>query len=390
MWKRRLYYFLVLLGTTTFFICFNGYLSLYLFVLSLLLPVVSLVLSLPAMLGVRAFLSVGKEPASIPGARKGESIPLQLEVWNATPFSSGRVQARLSVKNTFTGQREQERFLFSAGPRRQIFQHQLTSQTCGQVVCRLERLRVCDYLGLFTLPVGRPQELTMYFWPTVYNLELEFLENTSPDSEGERYSQKKPGDDPTELFALREYREGDRLSRIHWKLSQKMGRTLVKELGLPLSDQLLFLLDLNGDGLEADLLLDAFASLSNFLAEQEHAHRVLYWSAKAGQFQRREVAQPEDLLPLWQEILAQGSNASLPDLKEENLPSGISHGLYLCCTPQEQPLMTLENKYPSAQLTVIQVNQAQQNLSFGSRGAEIRQVILRPGQIAQSLTGLTI
>ena len=57
---------------------------------------------------------------------------------------------------------------------------------------------------------------------------------------------------------LRDYREGDRLSRIHWKLSQKMGRTLVKELGLPLSDHLLFLLDLKRRRLEADLLLDAW------------------------------------------------------------------------------------------------------------------------------------
>ena len=54
MWKSRLCYLFVLLGTTTFLICFDGYLSLYVFVLSLLLPVVSLVCSLPGMLCTRS------------------------------------------------------------------------------------------------------------------------------------------------------------------------------------------------------------------------------------------------------------------------------------------------------------------------------------------------
>jgi uncharacterized protein (DUF58 family) len=390
MWKSRAAYFLVLLCVVTFFICFDGYLSLYLLVLSLLLPVVSLAISLPAMLGVRVSFSAGQGETSVPGARKGESIPLGLEVWNATPFSSGRVRAQLTVRNTFTGQRERERFLFTAGPQRQMFQHQLTSQTCGQVVCRVEHLWVCDHLGLFALPVRRPREVTAYFWPTVYPVEPELLESPTPDSEGERYSQKKPGDDPTELFALRDYQEGDRLSRVHWKLSQKLGRTLVKELGLPLSDHLLFLLDLNGDSLEADALLDAFASLSSFLAEGEHAHRVLYWSPDKGQFQCREVTQFQDLLPLWQELLTFGYQLSFPPLSEDVLPGGISHGIYLCHAPQSQPLLVLENKFPSAKLTVIQTSPSQEELPAELRPASLERILLTPGQIPQNLNGLTL
>ena len=61
MWKNRLCYLLVLLGTGTFFVCFNGYLSLYVFVLSLVLPVVSLLLSLPGMLGIRVSLTTGRQ-----------------------------------------------------------------------------------------------------------------------------------------------------------------------------------------------------------------------------------------------------------------------------------------------------------------------------------------
>ena len=117
MWKNRLCYLALLACTGLFFICYDGYLSLYVFSLSLLLPFVSLAVSLPGMLGVRAVLSAGGAGASgVPCARKGENIPLRLRVWNVTPFSSGRIRVRLSVENTLTGQREQERFSISASP----------------------------------------------------------------------------------------------------------------------------------------------------------------------------------------------------------------------------------------------------------------------------------
>lgn len=392
MWKSRLCYLLVLLCTSVFFICYNGYISLYVFVLSLLFPVFAFLLSLPGILGLRVELLAGREGpgASLTGtscARKGEAIPLQLAVWNATPFSSGRVQARLTVVNTFTGQREEERFSFTAGPRRQVFQHQLSSRTCGRVVCQVDRLWACDYLGLFALPVRRPRGLSATFWPTVYPLELEVRESSIPDSEGERYSQKKPGDDPTELFALRDYREGDRLSRIHWKLSQKLGRPLVKELGLPLSDHRLFLLDLNGTGTEADALLDAFASLSSFLAEGEVAHRAAYWEPSAQVLHCREVVGPEDLLPLWKELLASGGHASLPTPRQEDLPSGISHVIYLCCRPQETVLEAVKLKWPSARLSVLYTDpEAERGPALA--GKEARRV--QPGQAAQELNGMAL
>lgn len=390
MWKNRLCYLALLACTGLFFICYDGYLSLYVFSLSLLLPFVSLAVSLPGMLGARAVLSAGGAGASgVPCARKGENIPLRLRVWNITPFSSGRIRVRLSVENTLTGQREQERFSISASPLPQVLEHQLSSRACGQLLCRMERAWVSDYLGLFSLPLlhNPRQEAAAFFWPAVHPLVLELQESSVPDSEGERYSQTKPGDDPTELFALRDWREGDRLSRIHWKLSQKMGRTLVKELGLPLSDHLLFLLDLNGGGLEADLLLDALASLSSALTEGEHAHRVAFWDGAAQKLQCREVTQPEDLLPLWQEVLAAGSGSPLPLGQEGALPAGLSHVLYVCCQPQGPVLLALGDKYPSAQLTVLQGGSASKEPPLP---AGARRILLTPGQVAQNLNGLTL
>lgn len=390
MLKNRLCYVLLLLCTSVFFICYNGYLSLYVFALSLLFPVLAFFFSLPGMLGARVTLGYEDRGAgAVRGARKGEAVPLRIRVWNATPCISGRIRARLTVENTLTGQREEEHFTFTASSNPQVLEHQLSSPTCGQVVCRLDKLWVSDYLGIFSLPLGRRrrQEAAVFFWPSVAGVDLAVQEGNMPDAQGERYSQRKPGDDPTELFALREYREGDRLSRIHWKLSQKLGRPLVKELGLPLSDHRLFLLDLNGTGTEADALLDAFASLSSFLAEGEVAHRAAYWEPSAQVLHCREVVGPEDLLPLWKELLASGGHASLPTPRQEDLPSGVSHVIYLCCRPQETVLEAVKLKWPSARLSVLYTDpEAERGPALA--GKEARRV--QPGQAAQELNGMAL
>lgn len=51
------------------------------------------------------------------------------------------------------------------------------------------------------------------------------------------YSDKKAGNDPTEIFAIREYAPGDKIRNIHWKISAKMGQTMVKDYGLPLFEK---------------------------------------------------------------------------------------------------------------------------------------------------------
>ena len=396
MLKNRLCYVLLLLCTSVFFICYNGYLSLYVFALSLLFPVLAFFFSLPGMLGARVTLGYEDRGAgAVRGARKGEAVPLRIRVWNATPCISGRIRARLTVENTLTGQREEEHFTFTASSNPQVLEHQLSSPTCGQVVCRLDKLWVSDYLGIFSLPLGRRrrQEAAVFFWPSVAGVDLAVQEGNMPDAQGERYSQRKPGDDPTELFALREYREGDRLSRIHWKLSQKMGKPLVKELGLPIADHLFFLLDLNGTGVEADTLLDAFATLSHFLAERETAHRVGYWDTRGNRLRCLEISQPEDLLPVWREILSSQGLAPLPALEGEALPAGVSHCLYLCCMPQPSLLGALRAQYPAARLSVLQAAEswttARESRS-DTLGGEAQLTVLRPGRIAENLNGFLL
>ena len=50
-----------------------------------------------------------------------------------------------------------------------------------------------------------------------------------PDSDSPEFSKVKSGDDPSEIFDLHPYREGDAVNLIHWKLTEKMDKALACE-----------------------------------------------------------------------------------------------------------------------------------------------------------------
>jgi hypothetical protein len=79
--------------------------------------------------------------------------------------------------------------------------------------------------------------------------------------ESDIYSTSKSGMDPGEVYGIREYVSGDPVKNMHWKLSEKTGHLLVKELGLPVTDQLVVMLDTASGKDASPDLMDAEASV---------------------------------------------------------------------------------------------------------------------------------
>lgn len=381
MARNRLRYLAVLLGALIFFFCFNGYLSLYMLIVVFLFPFAVFLLSLPGMLGARLELAAGA-----PAARKGQSVSLRLWIGSRFPVVSGRAMVTLTVRNTLTGEAQEERFAFTPCRGKQAIAHQLSSPSCGQVICSLSKGWVWDYLGLFALPLRLPDPVPVLFYPSLWDAALS-QRAAAIDNEGDGYSQARSGDDPSELFSLRDFREGDRISRIHWKLSEKTGDTIVKEFGQPVADHTFFLVELNGTGGEADALLDLFATLSAFLCRQDAAHRVGFWNKD--RFELREILAPEDLNLTLRDLLSAGLLPSSPSLENQALPSGVSHALYLSCKPGRETAALLHLRMPSALLSVLQATEApgvfHPQLPEGAEALTVR-----PGHIPEALNGFQV
>ena len=386
MARNRIVYAIVLLGAWIFFLSFNGYLSLYVLRAALILPLVSLAVSLPGMLGARLVL----RPLAT-RSRKGEDLPLQLQFTHRLPWIvSPRGRAVLVAANTLTGQVQRERLEFTAARDPVTLTYQVTSPACGQVKLTLAKARITDYLGLFALPLSSRSvtEAGVLFFPAPASAPLLLDTAAQTSGEGERYSQLRPGDDPAELFAFREYREGDRLSRVHWKLSQRLEELQVRELGLAVSDRVFFLLEPLGSGEACDALLDVFATLSAFLGEQELPHRVAFAPGEEQVLTVLALEAPEDARPALETLLLAGRRTTpAPPPRERELPTGTAHLIYLCCAPQPETARAL---LASGAQRVTVIRTTPREAGEGPLPPLAEEITALPGRLDQDLAGLTL
>ncbi len=372
MIRQRVGYLVILACVTVFFICFDGYLSYYAIILAVVFPVLSLLVSLPGMLGVRAKLAPGAA-----AARKGAGVSLLLTVTGRFLLPSGRVKLQVKAENALTGEYWDETLWATASRTPVTFTHKLSSPTCGRILCRITKARVYDYAGLFSRKVklGPDAGCTVLFYPAIHPAATEFLHPDTPAAETDSLFAPRPGEDPAELFSLREYREGDRASRIHWKLSEKVGHTLVKEMGQPVEKQPFFLLEVNGSPEERDALLDVFATLSARLSEQGVGHRVGYLNADAS-LEVIAIREAEELAPALGELLLRIRTGDLPGLREADLPPDLSTGLYLSCRPREA-VAAVFHAFPGTTVRTVAVS-----ASPIEGGAATR---VRPGNLTEDL-----
>lgn len=386
MLRNRLLYLFILLCTTAFFICFNGYYSWYVFLMSLAVPWLSLLLSLPGMLTVWTVVEA-PDQKGIARTAKSTALPLQVAAASRWPLPAGRIRVRLGIENTFTGETRREVLEFSPARRPQAVEQRLTSHTCGRILCRLSKGRSYDLLGLFCLPVrlktGSACEVIVR--PNVYEAKVGLGPLSAPDAGGERYSRVRPGPDPTELFGLRDYRPGDRMNRVDWKLSWKTGGLQVREGSLPLAQRALLLIDLSGDGMENDLLMDALATLGNCLCCQETGYAVGF--SRDGELAFVDVEDPEDSGMAVEAVLCRGERSPLPTEAAGEIPRDIARIAYLCPQPGAAVIGFLAKEYPTARVTVVHTRPLESGQKLPP---EVFPVRVSAGHLGEELDGLTL
>ena len=384
MLRNRLLYLFILLCTTAFFICFNGYYSWYVFLLSLALPWLSLLLSLPGMLTARATVEAPGQEGTV-RTSKSAGTPLQVAAQSRWPLPAGRVRVRLSVENTFTGETRRETLELSPGRRPQAVEQRLTSHTCGRIICRLSKARGYDLLGLFCLPLrlkGR-SACQVIVEPNVYEAMVGMGPRQTPDADGDRYSPTKSGGDPTELFGLRDYRPGDKLSRVDWKLSEKTGGLLVREGSLPVAQRALLLMDLDGDSQEADLLMDVLATLSHCLCCEDSEYAVGFSRGRELPFVDVDGSGMGGAAV--EAVLCHGDRGPFPEVEPAGAPKDVARVAYICTEPGAAALGLIAREYPSARLTVIYIRPGERSLPPDAFGVRVRQ-----GSLLADLEGLML
>lgn len=200
----------------------------------------------------------------------------------------------IDCKNIMTGQMEHfdEVFCLAARSSRNI-ECEMFLKHCGRIHIGVEAFKATDWLGLVSINLKCEAELDQMIEPEYKEVEVSISAVNDPDPEGEKYSLVKSGNDPSEILAIREYIPGDSVKSIHWKLSNKMNSILVRELGLPVADKVLMILDTSVPSeTEMDMideLMSIFASVSRRLLDMGIVFFMEWRDNNAGTWIQREI-----------------------------------------------------------------------------------------------------
>lgn len=147
----------------------------------------------------------------------------------------GRVELVFSVRNLLTGALATYPIsLAPAASRPADFDLELDSSVCGARVISLDAARLVDEMGFTSLALdGVSYRETFTVYPQVVDIQVDPRQSASASLEGVSYDPHRSGQDPSEVFDLRSYREGDSVRSIHWKLSTRFDDVLVRESSRP-------------------------------------------------------------------------------------------------------------------------------------------------------------
>ncbi len=233
--------------------------------------------------------------------------------------------ARVRYENVFSGETGKLKIRFSvdAGKKRDR-RIPVVMDNCGNVAITVEKVRIYDYLSIFAWTIGKHYETEdILVLPPLKEMYLgrdRWYNETMEDSD--RFSLYKKGDDLSEIFDIREYADGDKIQRIHWKLSSKTGELMVKEGSLPLTKEVHVFIDLCAKGAkeqryhDINLLVQGIYSLSMFMIERGIPQAYIWYDSTNDVIREYSVEHEEELYWMFQELFKSRTTQDEAELME--------------------------------------------------------------------------
>ena len=168
----------------------------------------------------------------------------------------------------------------------------LVLQKSGYFEFKISKIQVYDPFGIFYITRKRKGAGFVMVLPKLQEIPIKLGESVKHFSgEATDYDETHPGKDVSEIFGFREFHDGDRLQRIHWKLSARMDELMVKEDSLPKACAILLFMP--ESSLNNSDALDYAASVSFSLMDAKCPHFIIWQSKGKGDMSRARVFDEE-------------------------------------------------------------------------------------------------
>ncbi len=228
---------------------------------------------------------------------KGKEIPVQIKIKNNGIFPVPFVEVFVDVNGKIYD-KSYSCSLKSHMEREDILY--IGAEKSG--FCRIEIRSIVyyDLLYIFSSRRKIKEGFSVLVLPKIYPVAMEIQSAFRYYGEDSGlYYDDEAGNDPSEVLEIREYRAGDRLQKIHWKLSQRTDTLMVKEYSEPIGFAVVFLLDTDRF---PEAYLEVFMSISMQMCLEKCIHYVCYMD-KHGVLIRKPVINEENLFLFLQTLM---------------------------------------------------------------------------------------
>lgn len=305
MLVTKILFLILIIISVFFYILYVPDFALVLLIVFISLPVIMLAMAVILKRSIKAEIAV--KDITVP---KNQSFPVQICITNKSFFPVGKAEAHIEYYNVFSNQISSIYLDLPVQPRnQQRVTFQLSSKFCGIIKIRTVSIRISDPMRLFKLRTGKNLRTEVAVMPEIHEVTGSIADVDHVNDESNVFSEHKAGDDPSEVFNLREYNPGDKLNRIHWKLSSKKDDFIVKEYSLPVDVPSAVFLNLKcyEDSEYTlpvfDTVIETFLSISQFMLENERNHKVIFYNGRQKQFVEINISNTDDLAEAAREII---------------------------------------------------------------------------------------
>ena len=234
----------------------------------ILAPVTSWVI----LLAIRKKIEINFESAAV--VEKNSQSTLLINVHNRTKIPLGKTQIWLQVTNTATGEQQRKRVCFHG-----IGNIKFESIYCGCIECVAESAWNYDLFGILPVRISCNVKKRIVVMPDTFPVETDSILSYTDLDDCTEYIPDKKGNDRTEILQIREYVPGDSIKQIHWKLSSKVDKLIVRDSAEPADHEVLVFLDRCGIMVapsETDALMEAVTSVCQGFTEAGQPFRLAW------------------------------------------------------------------------------------------------------------------
>lgn len=330
MIKRRIACILLILSAFILYFFANDTVTLALLLALIVMPAASI--GMLALSGKELKISLTDSDSG----EVSEKPIMKLTLENPGIVPVALTELEISCENLRTGETDSTTIQLSPGPKsKKEIDFEVQSGHAGRYRIGVSNAVIMDPLMLGSKVVECEGNEFITVMPEIVDMHMSYATDAAL-LENNRASYARRGEDPGDVRGIRDYVAGDPVRNIHWKLSEKVDKLLVKELGTPIADQFLVILGSSGDKSNDPEALEAIASVFASLIEtlrQDGVSLTIAWSdAMTGHAVIRKINDEEELRQAADEYLAapasaQGAFANIgSDLADERYPHVVIVG----------------------------------------------------------------